>query len=115
MPYPIEVKDKIEYKTYGEGEKFSYRKGLEIADRVQDYLKSNNATLVTGPGELSRESIRIWNNAGDWVYHLKNTTLFSEIRPGGRDGKIMHVAFATAGKNAKKILKDLQKILDEYH
>ncbi len=114
MPYPIEVEDKIEYRAYGPGKKFSYQKGLEIADRVNDYLKANNATLVTGPGELSQESIRIWNNAGDWVYHLKDTTLFSEMRPGGYSEKNMHIAFAAAGRNTKKILSDLQKILDEY-
>jgi len=64
---------------------------------------------------LSRECINRWNNTGDWVYHLNATTLFAEIRlVNVGDGTRAKVAFATAGDNAKSILRDLQTILNEY-
>jgi hypothetical protein len=112
MTYPLEVKDKIEYKV--PDLRFSYAQGLEIADKVKDYLNANKAILIAGPGELSKESMEMWNNAGDWVYHLNDTTLVAEIRPAGRDYDMATVSFGTAGKNAKPILKDLQSILDAY-
>ena len=112
MSYPIEVEDKIEHDV--PELKFSYGQGMEIADKVRDYLRLSEAILVTGPGELSRKCIETWNNAGDWIYHLNDTTLFAEIRCAGLKNEGAIVKFATAGKNAKTILKDLQTILDEY-
>ena len=113
MSYSIEAKDKIEYNC--NDTPFSYKQGLHIADEVGKYLKKNSAVLVTGPGDLSSKAIQTWNNAGEWVYHVNDTTLFSEIRPFrsiNRSNKMI-INIGTAGKNSKKVIKDLQKILDD--
>ena len=117
MAYPIESALKAEYRaSLPKRRALTYDEGLEIADKIGAYLKQRSAELVTGPGELSRQSIQIWNNAGEWVYHLYDTTLFAEIRPfrfPGEPAK-MNVSFGTAGKNANIIFKDLQSIVESY-
>ena len=120
MSYPIQTKNYIDMslsgaRASGEG-MISYEHGLEIADKVGEYLKEKNAALLVGPGEVSSLSIKICNNAGDWVYHLRNTTLYSEIRPVqvGCSDVCMSIIFAAEGKKSKEILRDLQSILDGY-
>lgn len=117
MQHLLIVEDKIEYPSWM-GKQFTYLEGLEIADKVENYLKTNTAILLTGPHELSKTAIELFGEAaGDWIYHLNDTTLIAEISPytplHGSERQ-MHIAFATAGKNAKKVLNDLQSILDKY-
>ena len=113
MSYPIEAADRIVCVDKSLLPRLNKEQGLEIADKVGDYLRRKQAILVTGPGELSAESIDTWNNAGDWVYHLMDTTLFAEIRPTANSKAV--VRFGTAGKNAKQILTDLQTIVDNLY
>jgi len=111
MSYPIHTHHVREFGPR-KRKNVSYENGLEIADRVHDYLSSNRAELVTGPGELSADSIENTNNAGEWVYHLyaKDTTLFAEIRPSS-DNKSMNISFATAGRYSVTTLLDLEGIV----
>ncbi len=111
MSYPIHAHH---FRKFGplEERNVSYNQGLVIAERVHDYLSSQRAQLIVGPGELSADSIENTNNAGEWVYHLhaKNTTLFAEIRPSS-DKVSMNISFATAGSSQIKVLSDLEGIV----
>lgn len=89
-----------------------YKIILEIADNACNYLKEKKAILVTGPGELCKETITTRNNEDYWVYHLDNTTLFYGTKPV-RVGleKLIRITFTTVGMNSKQILSDLKNIL----
>ena len=84
----------------------------DLGKAIETAKAENKAVLVCGPGELSSKTIKSTNNAGDWVYHLKDTTLYTVIRPAHDD--TTHVRFATAGRNERDILSDLQNILEYY-
>jgi hypothetical protein len=117
MDYPIHTKDVVDYTYRTNNEVIDFNSGLMITDKVHDYLASHDASLFMGPGEISRETFKQWNNAGDWLFHVGNTTVYLEIRPdcNGRFGRLngkMNIRFAAAGEHTKEILTDLQAIVE---
>lgn len=114
--YPTKVKDVIRHNETT-NLKFSYEQGLELADKVQDYLTKTKAILIYGADEISGSCIKAWPMANSWVYHLNDTTVIVEMRPLQRcytRSEGMAVRFATAGKYAKTVLGDLQSILNQH-
>ena len=122
MGYPICINDnriKVDAILESESKKVNYRDGLAFAEEVLRYLKERGAILITGPSELGKDAIQSINNAGEWVYHLEDTTLFAEIRPVIPVSRksidaLMNIDICAAGRYAPRIISDLNQILEQY-
>ena len=68
--------------------RFDYEQGKQVADVVGDYLKGHDAILVSGPDPVSGKVFEYVNNAGEWVYNVKDSTLQFIIRRAGNRKKM---------------------------